>query len=201
MQNLKTFHIENTKGIVVCGGASSRMGKDKSMLKYYEKPQRYHVYKMLVPFCEEVYISCNAAQVETIDTGYKLLTDIETYNNTGPMGALLSAFNNFPHQNILFIGCDYPYLTGIELTNFSKLCKTEPVAFFNKKENMYEPLLAWYPASTAKPLNKMWQASRFSLQHFLKEVNAVKYYPAAVKSIVSVDTYADYLEALQIIKK
>ena len=201
MQNLKTFHIENTKGVVVCGGASSRMGTDKSMLQYFEKPQRYHVYNMLVPFCEEVYISCNAAQVETIDTGYHFLADEECYNNTGPMAAVLSAFNNFPHQNILFIGCDYPYLTGIELTNFSKLCKTEPVAFFNKKENMYEPLLAWYPASTAEPLNKMWKASRFSLQHFLKEANALKYYPQIANSIISINTHAAYLNVLQAIKK
>ena len=200
MQDLKTFHIENTKGIVVCGGVSSRMGTDKSMLQYFEKPQRYHVYEMLIPFCDEVSISCNAVQVEAIDTGYNLLTDNESYKNIGPMAALLSAFNNFPQQSILFIGCDYPYLTGIELTNFSKLCKTEPVAFFNKKENMYEPLLAWYPAAAAEPLNKMWKASQFSLQHFLKEVNGVKYYHADIKSIVSVDNYTDYLEALQIIK-
>ena len=200
MQDLKTLSIENTKGLVVCGGASSRMGRDKSMLQYFEKPQRYYVYKMLIPFCEEVYISCNPLQIKTIDTGYNLLADEECYNNTGPMAALLSAFTHFPQKNILFIGCDYPYLTGLELINFSKLCKNEPVAFFNKKEMLYEPLLAWYPASAAELLNKMWQASRFSLQHFLKEANAVKYYPAAEDSIVSVDTYADYLEAMQKIK-
>ena len=201
MQDLKTLLIENTKGLVVCGGTSNRMGKDKSMLKYYEKPQRYHVYEMLIPFCDEVYISCNAAQVDTINAGYNLLADNESYKNIGPMAALLSAFNNFPQQNILFIGCDYPYLTGFEITNFSKLCKTEPVAFFNKKENMYEPLLAWYPASTAEPLNQMWKASRFSLQHFLKDANALKYYPQIANSVISIDTHAAYLNVLQAIKK
>ncbi|MBK8495728.1 MAG: NTP transferase domain-containing protein [Chitinophagaceae bacterium] len=42
--------ITNTYGLVLCGGNSSRMGTDKSMLQYYDKPQRYHVYDMLLPF-------------------------------------------------------------------------------------------------------------------------------------------------------
>jgi hypothetical protein len=79
---LKNYHpLSGTYGLVVCGGNSSRMGSDKSMLIYYEKPQRYHVYQMLQPFCEKVFISCNEKQATAIEDGYNILADDPSFKN------------------------------------------------------------------------------------------------------------------------
>src|SRR5690242_8452653 len=109
----------NTYGIVLCGGQSSRMGKDKSLISYYNKPQRYHVYDMLQPFCEKVIISCNEKQSGGIEKEYDILADHDSYSGIGPMAALLTAFTNFPEKNILLVGCDYPFLTAASLRSFS----------------------------------------------------------------------------------
>ena len=112
---MKAGSIINTFGLVVCGGKSSRKGVDKSMLQYYNKPQRYHLYDMLGPFCEKVFISCNEDQWKNIDKDYSFLADDSLYINTGPIAALLSAFNRFPDKNILLTGCNYPFLTMEDL--------------------------------------------------------------------------------------
>ena len=103
----------------MCGGQSNRMGTDKSMLQYYNKPQRYHVYDMLLPFCEKVFISCSKQQAETVEAGYHVIPDDERYCNIGPIAGLLTAFTQFPKKNILLIGCDYPFLKATELEIFS----------------------------------------------------------------------------------
>jgi len=189
--------IGDTYGLVVCGGQSSRMGTDKSMLQYYDKPQRYHVYDMLLPFCEKVFISCNAAQAKSITEDYNFIKDDPLYSDIGPMVALLTAFTQCPGKNLLLIGCDYPFLTAGELELFSTHCKDTPVAFYNEADDVYEPMLAWYPYSYFDKLKIMFTEKQFSLQYFLKDSNATKYLPVNTDTIKSIDTNEDLLEALK----
>lgn len=191
---IKDHLVPDTIGLVVCGGRSNRMGTDKSLLLYFDKPQRYHLYDMLHPFCEKVFISCNADQVKNMEPGYDVLPDHPSYSNIGPMAALLSAFKEFPQKNMLLIGCDYPFLTAVQLRQFSEYCNgSKPVCFYNEQSAVYEPLLAWYPYETFEPIKKMQEAGEYSLQHFLISVRAVKFYPAGKRSIISVDTHEDFL--------
>lgn len=191
----------NTFGLVVCGGSSSRMGTDKSMLQYFEKPQRYHIYDMLLHFCEKVFISCNEVQAATIDDRYHFIKDDHAFSNMGPMAALLTAYNKFPKKNILFIGCDYPFLTAAELQNFLSSCGNGLSGFYNAEAGFYDPLLALYPASSAEELNRLYEAKQFSLQHFLKDHNAIKYFPQDQNSMLSIDTHEAYIKAKENIQE
>lgn len=192
----KKLKLAALYGLVVCGGRSSRMYTDKSMLTYYEKPQRYHVYEMLQPICEKVFISCNNEQANFIEAGYKFLPDNAAYQNIGPMAALLTAFDQFPGKDILFIGCDYPFLTAADLQDFSASYKNgQPAAFYNEQEDLYEPLLACYPVQAVDTLKKMHVDGQYSLQQFLKNNHAIKYYPKQVISIQSIDTRESFLHA------
>lgn len=193
--------ITNTYGLVLCGGNSSRMGTDKSMLQYYDKPQRYHVYDMLLPFCEKVFISCNNVQENKMEAGYPFLTDMEEYNNTGPMAALLTAFTKYPTKNILLAGCDYPFLSSADIKDFSAVCNHAPAAFYNDADQVYEPLLAWYPFQVFDELKNRHASKQYSLQHFLKDNKAVKFYPGNEKSMVSVDTKETFIKAYKSINK
>lgn len=184
----------DTIGLVACGGRSSRMGTDKSMLQYYGQPQRYYVYKMLQPLCAKVFLSCNEAQAQTIDEGYSFLTDNPANSDIGPMTALMTAYENFPQMNILLIGCDYPFLATTDLIDFSFHCVDKPASFYNAEENIYEPLLAWYPHQLYNRLQQMQAAKQFSLQHFLKDNQAIKFFPTNRGSIVSVDTNEAFVQ-------
>ncbi len=194
-RSIKTHLIPGTIGLVVCGGQSSRMGTDKSLLLYHDKPQRYHLYDMLQPFCENVFISCNNEQAKNMEPGYDLLPDHPSYTGIGPMAALLSAFKEFPQKDILFIGCDYPLLNRVDLRQFAVYCNTgTATAFYNEQENIYEPLLAWYPYSSAGVLNNMQKAGEYSLQHFLKASGAIKFTPGNKRCMTSINTHEDYIK-------
>lgn len=194
-------HIfRETCGIVLCGGKSERMGQDKSMLQYHEKPQRYHLYDLLKPLCHRVFISCNAKQAKTIEAGYEFIEDLPAFVNIGPMAALLSAFLRYPSLNMLLIGCDYPFLTDTELRNFSKRCLGAPAGFFNAEAAVFEPMLAWYPATSYALLNVMHRANNHSLQSFLRENQAVKYLPKDKRTMTSVDSPGDHKKVLAQIK-
>ena len=191
--------IKDTYGLVMCGGNSNRMGTDKSMLQYYSKPQRYHVYDMLLPFCEKVFISCNSEQANSIDADYNFIEDAPAYSNIGPMAALLSAFSLYPQKNLLLIGCDYPFLKTAELEKFSLLCKDLPASFYNKEDVIYESMLAWYPFNCFDELKRMFDAKQFSLQQLLRKYDAIKYVPGDTNSIKSVDTTEAFNEVYKLL--
>lgn len=173
------------------------MGMDKSMLVYHDKPQRYHVHDLLLPFCEKVFLSLNNGQDSPAES-YEILRDDSEFENIGPMAALLTAFSQFPEQDFLVIGCDYPFLTGPVLEDFvTTLEKGQIAAAFYNKSDLYEPLLAWY-SNTCNPLLQMsFKKKEFSLQHFLKFHNAAKYRPENQEVMKSVDTYGDFQQVIQ----
>jgi len=180
-------------GLVICGGESTRMGTDKSLLVYYQKPQHEHVADLLAPLCERVILCCNADQHKTFRTAYPKLTDLPQFAGAGPMSGLLTAFETFPGNDFLVAGCDYPYLTTDELANFlHNTDKDLPAAAFYNPNGFYEPLLAWYSQSAEHALSNAFENGSRSLQRFLQTEQAGKYRPLFEKTMLSVDTMEDY---------
>lgn len=184
-------------GLVVCGGQSSRMGTDKSLLDYHGKPQRYHLYDMLSGLCERVFISCNEQQAPTIPDKYPIIIDAPEYRNSGPVTALLSAFKTYPDADFMMIGCDYPYLKIEELQRLFEvsLQTMNTIALYNTEGHTSEPLLAIYQSVIACKLENNFKLSKYSLSRFLEEIAATKLTPNHQKSIVSIDTWDGYLAA------
>jgi len=187
--------VDGLYGLVICGGNSMRMGMDKALLDYHGKPQCYHIYDMLKPFCEKVYISCNEQQADGLLPGYEKLVDLPYYSNNGPVSALLTALTYYPHKNFLFIGCDYPFLKQDDINAFIPLCRENiTAAFYNEEADLFEPMLACYHQHAKHDLLNMFEAGQYSLQHFLRTVNAAKFHPANKKAILSIDTMPAFIK-------
>lgn len=181
-------------GLVACGGKSSRMGQDKFMLVYREKPEVFRLYDMLEKHCKQVFISCNNRQASGFSKDVNILTDLPAFTDWGPVSALLTAFNTLPGNHFLLTGCDYPFLHAAELERFITFISMEnsPAAFYNTNENLYEPLLAYYPDNACLRLTEMHRSNQWSLQQYLQDCQARKYLPLDARCMTSVDTYTSY---------
>ncbi len=180
-------------GIVLCGGKSSRMGKDKSLLIYHSQPQRYHVYDMLKITCGNVYISCNEFQVNSMLPGIEFIVDLDAYTGAGPLTGILSAFDQAGKTDLLVIGCDYPFINREEISNFiSTIDRKQSAAFFDEATGFYEPMLAYYPADSYGTFIKMYSNKQYSLQQYLRSCRASKYIPANQLYMKSINTTEEY---------
>lgn len=184
-------------GLVVAGGQSSRMKTDKSLLNYHRQPQRYYLYDMLQAICGEAYISCNVAQAGSIPSSYNVIVDDKQYAGIGPMAAILSAFERYPEQSFIAIGCDYPDVSAMHLQQLRQgLDEGQTISFFNTDTGFYEPLLAGYHYSLQPVLMAAFRNGNYSLQQVLKQVNARKIACGASSMPQSIDTpeaYAAYI--------
>lgn len=181
------------KGVVMCGGRSERMGKDKALMQYHNQPQYAHVAQLIQPFCDAVYLSCNAQQTELKSTNYPVIEDENIYANAGPMTGVLSAWKTFPQQALLAVGCDYPYLT---LNDIKKLVDArqpdaDAVCYMHPDSGFEEPLLAIYEPSCAGKILSAFQEGNTSLRFLLKQLNTIKILPDNPSTIQSVDTPLD----------
>jgi molybdopterin-guanine dinucleotide biosynthesis protein A len=189
-------------GLVVCGGASSRMGRDKSLLQYHNKAQRFHIADMLSHFCKDVYLSLNESQI-SVDTSYKAFIDLPRYSKRGPIAALLTAHFFLPESNLIVIGCDYPLLTDKELESFISSLDNNITskAFYNEEEKFYEPLLAYYAPPMLHVIKAQFEQGNTSLQRVLKQEETEQYFPKDINSIKSVDDLAAYGQVKEWIKQ
>jgi len=137
-------------GLVLIGGRSLRMGQDKAQLVYHDKPQRDHLTELLRPYCQTVYWSVNAEQIDTLQpSGMPLLLDVEN-PRPGPLNGILAALNHDPTVAWLVVACDMPLLTDQSLR--ALVAGRNPAclatAFYDTDGRYPEPLLCiWEPAS------------------------------------------------------
>lgn len=139
----------NLKGLVLCGGRSSRMQQDKSAIPYHGEPQWLYLARLLQGFVPEVYLSCRADQ--HFPGWDNLITD--GVEGAGPSAGLLSAYAIQPATSWLVLACDLPLISPKSITYL--LEKRDPLkvatAFLSPFNNMPEPLIAiWEPAGLAQ---------------------------------------------------
>lgn len=140
--------IPGIKGLVLTGGKSLRMKKDKSALKYHGKSQRLYVFEMLKLLCRDTFVSCNPDQSGGLAEEYPLIVD--TYIDLGPMSGILSAFQSNPDSAWLTVACDLPYLSKATLEFLIKHRNPskDATAFYDPKGEFPEPLITvWEPRS------------------------------------------------------
>ena len=145
-------------GLVLAGGRSLRMGRDKGSIVWHGKPQREHTADLLRPICSEVFISCRAGQEADLETAYPILPD--TFTELGPYGAILSAFRHNPNCAWLVVACDLPLLDAATLRFLlgNRQPRRVATAFQSPHDQMPEPLITiWEPKSYAALLSFLAQ--------------------------------------------
>lgn len=177
-------------GLVVCGGHSTRMGQDKSLIAYHDHPQWLHMASLLRGLCNKVCISCRRDQVNQFQGDYPVQMDAPEFAEYGPMNALLTAFKLNPNDSYLMVGCDYPLLTTEDLQRLleSRAPETMAVCMYDEAGKSEEPLIAVYESTIYKLLLTQYKEGNYSLRHLLHICNAKRVLPHASHSVTSVDT-------------
>lgn len=135
--------------LILTGGKSVRMGRDKALIQYHNEPQYQHVYHLLEGMGIMPFISCREEQREFFeDHGCRTITD--RINGLGPMGGMISAFMKNPDHAWLVLACDLPLLDGNVIQQLISNRKSTAIAtsFQSPHDKFPEPLVAiWEPAS------------------------------------------------------
>src|SRR5947209_2608700 len=94
-------------GIILAGGASRRMGRDKAWIELDGKPLIVHVMDALLHVCDEILIVTNDFE-RFKHLPVRLVRD--EFANTGSLGGLYSGLYAAGNELTTAVACDMPFL-------------------------------------------------------------------------------------------
>ena len=103
-------HINNLNaqrqvtGLVLAGGKSTRMGRDKALVLYKEKPLVQHVIDAISPVCDEVLVSTNNPDIRLQNVEFVS----DNYKNIGPIAGIEAGLRKAKNSILLVVSCDTP---------------------------------------------------------------------------------------------
>ncbi len=146
-------------GLVLSGGKSARMKKDKSLLRYHGKSQVAYCFDLLWPFCQKIFVSNRKEQARLADhKEFPQIHDAAKFREAGPLAGILTAMNKFPKAGWLILACDLPFVDQrvmeklIQSRNRRKLA----TAYVSTHDGCPEPLCAIYEPNYRTRLNRFF---------------------------------------------
>ena len=163
-------------GLVMAGGQSSRMGKDKKTIHYHGQPQWRHAYELLMELKLETVVSASDLKEE----GVRMISDSPEFEGNGPISGLLSVSEEIQETALLVLGVDYPEMDRQTLYDLllSFQIRNCSVCYRNPQSNRVEPLIALYHPRDLQQIKEEFYKGNRSLSRFWEqEGNAVLVLP------------------------
>jgi molybdopterin-guanine dinucleotide biosynthesis protein A len=188
-------------GLVLTGGKSKRMGKDKGTISWHGTEQRYYLAGLLQKFCEEVFLSCRREQLPEIKPPYKALPD--AFGEAGPLGAVLSAFGYQSGRAWLVVACDLPMLDEetLRLLTTNRVAGKIATVYASPYDGQPEPMPGiWEPGSRPLLLDCLTNDNA-SLRKVLITNDTVLLPCPGPDALMNVNTPEDARKAIEILSR
>ncbi len=142
------------KGLVLAGGRSTRMGRDKTLFNYHGKPQYAYALDLLNHLTEGAWLS--VADPDAHPDAKQRITD--RFVGMGPFGAILSAFQSDPDAAWLVLASDLPLVDAPFINELLNQRRRSAIAtcYLNPETGFPDPLCTlWEPKAYQRMLSFM----------------------------------------------
>jgi molybdopterin-guanine dinucleotide biosynthesis protein A len=136
-------------GLVLAGGASTRMRTDKAALQYHGQPQLRWAFELASQVCAATFVSVRPDQRDDA-TRASFPQIVDRQPGIGPIAGISAALLEHPKAAWLVLACDLPFLTERTLQHL--IAHRDPhkiaTAYRSAHDGLPEPLCAiWEPAA------------------------------------------------------
>ncbi len=167
------LRIPTLASLILAGGKSSRMGRDKALVPYQGKPMLQRVYQVAGACTEQVYVM--APWVERYENilPQECQYLVETQPGKGPVNGLSEGLVQISADWILLLACDLPLLDLEILQSWiNKLPQipTSTLALVPQDSQIWQPMCAFYRQEVKTELDAFLKAGKRSFQDFLSGI-------------------------------
>ena len=160
-------------GAVFVGGQSKRMGRPKFALEYNGRSETERMVELLVPLCDQVFISTRKDQdLGALDDLTNCGRINDEHYGLGPVGGLATLMGQHPQNAWLITACDMPFLQSDNLAAIVQ--ERDPLRYgtcFMQKDRIgVEPMCAIYEPKFIVPLFEAMSRRELSLSRIIKDL-------------------------------
>jgi molybdopterin-guanine dinucleotide biosynthesis protein A len=139
--------------LVLAGGRSTRMQRDKAALTYHGRTQLEWAVSLLQPHAKRVFVSVRPDQTnDPVRARFDQIVDSQ--ENLGPIAGIMAAQAKHPDVAWLVLACDLPFLDNATLTHLIAARQPQRLAtaYRSSHDGLPEPLCAIYEPASREPL-------------------------------------------------
>ncbi len=189
-------------GLVLAGGRSTRMHRDKAALAYHGRSQLAETFARLGVVTQHAFVSVRADQTaDPLRSAFPQIVDRTEVDGTaveGPLAGILAAQAAHPEVAWLVVACDLPFLDEAVLREL--VAQRDPrsfaTAFRSAHDGLPEPLCAIWEPRSAAPLAAYAAAQRNCPRKFLIESGAALLDLPNARALDNVNSAADYWQTM-----
>lgn len=131
-------------GLVLSGGRSRRMGRDKALLEQGGRTALDTAVALLSRHLDRVWVSVRPDQVRDAERR-RFGQIVDRYDDIGPAAGILSALDEHPDVTWLVLACDLPNVDDATISGLlSRRSNCPFTAFRSSHDGLPEPLCAIY---------------------------------------------------------
>lgn len=193
----------NASGIILAGGRSSRMGRDKTLLSVEAETLIERTVKELRKVTDEIIIASNQS------SKYKLPGTLEVpdlFSGRGPLGGIHAGLTAASHPHAFVVAGDMPLFTADLAEYFLARADEGYDVIAPEIGGSWEPLCAVYAKACLQAIEQYLAAGNRQVYQFYKNIRVLKISERELASIgkpgrlfYNMNTPEDY-EALLVIR-
>jgi molybdopterin-guanine dinucleotide biosynthesis protein A len=183
-------------GLVLAGGHSSRMQRDKATLEYQGRSQLERTMALLEGRVAHAFVSVRAAQQTDSGRAHHALI-VDEQEELGPSGGILAAQRRYPQAAWLVLACDLPFLEGRTLDHLIAARAPERIAtaYRSARDGLPEPLCAIYEPASHAALSRAVRGGQRCPRKFLIGADVLLIDPPDPRALENVNTPEEFERA------
>lgn len=184
-------------GLVLAGGRSQRMQRDKAALPYAGRTQLERAVELLTPHVERVFVSVRKDQTED-PLRARFAQIVDTGEGAGPIAGIIAAQTRYPDVAWLVLACDLPMLETETLEHLlrSRRPERQATAYRSSRDGLPEPLCAIYEPSSRDAIRSHVASGLDCPRKFLIRADTALLDLPGAGSLDNVNTPSEYGNAL-----
>ena len=192
--------------ILLAGGKSNRMGKDKARLKLGGEPMilKYIASKLLT-ISDEVIVATDGRRYKNLNVRVKWVDDV--YPGAGSLVGLYSGLKEASSDYALVVACDMPFL-NLELLRYMIALPRDYDILIPKIGDKIEPMHAIYSRRCLQPAERLLEAGHLKIADMFPELRVryllqevIEKYDPEHRSFFNINTPDQLEEARAIIEE
>lgn len=157
------YPADEMTGAVLAGGRSSRMGRDKGLMKIDGITLTERTWRLLREVCPQAIIIANRSGYENL--GAEVHKDL--IPEKGPMGGIYTALQKAETPFVLTLACDMPFVDARMLNYIIRHAEPKYDAVVPVHKSTPQPLCAVYQKTCLPRVEEMLNEGNYKLQYML----------------------------------